>query len=330
MKNFLNTFLILVSLISFNDTFSQGQASTSSTNGYTVKVVISNMVLNKWNYQSNSCNYNVTLNYNITFSGSNVPSSMYTLQGTVRCSQGTFFDLPNNGGSGTVTSANATYSGGNPNNLTLQNLCSRIDIQVQGPNLSSRTFSIPIGSALPIELMNFDVTHEKDKVNINWSTASERDNDYFTIERTTDGINYEKIGELKGAGTSSSQKDYQFNDYNPIQGISYYRLSQTDYNGQMEIFEPKSIEIKEKNNISIVYPNPTTNSKINVNVFKTENEVKLNIYNFMGQLEYSTTINATNGNVISEIDLSEIGNTFIIEVIEGNKSVEHHKITAIR
>jgi hypothetical protein len=330
MKNLLFSFLLTFSLISFNNTFAQGQATTTSTNGYTVKVVISNMVLNKWNYQANSCNYNISLNYNITFSGSHVPSSMYTLQGSVKCNQSTFFDLPNNGGSGSVTSATASYSGGNPNSLTLQSICKTIEVEIHGPNLSSRFLSIPIGNPLPIELLNFDVTNEKDKVNINWSTASERDNDYFTIERTTDGINYEKIGEVKGAGTSSSQNDYKFTDYNPIKGISYYRLSQTDYNGQMEIFDPKSIEVKEKNNISIVYPNPTTNSKINVNVFKTENEVTLNIYNFMGQLEYTSNINAANGNVISEIDLSEIGNTFIIEVIEGNKFVEHHKITAIR
>jgi hypothetical protein len=178
--------------------------------------------------------------------------------------------------------------------------------------------------------LNFDVSSKDKKVILNWSTASERDNDYFTIERTIDGINFEKIGELKGAGTSSSRNDYQFADNNPIKGISYYRLSQTDYNGEMEVFEPQSIEIEDKNNISFVFPNPTSDSKINVNVFETDQNVTLNIYNFMGQLEYSTIVDAKNGNIISEIDLPTIGNTFILEVIEGNSSIEHHKISAIR
>jgi hypothetical protein len=330
MKKFTFALLTIFNLLFISNFLAQGQVSTSSTNGYTVRVVISNIVLNKWNYQTNSCNYNVSFNYNITFSGTNIPASLYTLQGNVKCSQNTFFDLPNNGGSGSVTSATATYHGGNPNNLTLQSICNKIDIQVHGPNLSSKTINIPIGNPLPIELLNFDVSSKDKKVILNWSTASERDNDYFTIERTIDGINFEKIGELKGAGTSSSRNDYQFTDNNPIKGISYYRLSQTDYNGEMEVFEPQSIEIEDKNNISFVFPNPTSDSKINVNVFETDQNVTLNIYNFMGQLEYSTIVDAKNGNIISEIDLPTIGNTFILEVIEGNSSIEHHKISAIR
>ena len=95
---------------------------------------------------------------------------------------------------------------------------------------------------LPIELISFQVKQKKDKIEIYWSTASEISNSYFTIEKSIDGYGYQEIGQVSGAGNSNQILDYSFFDTNPSVGISYYRLSQTDYNGDSQIFSPVSID----------------------------------------------------------------------------------------
>jgi len=109
---------------------------------------------------------------------------------------------------------------------------------------------------LPIELISFDTKLSGDVVNISWATASEINNEFFTLERSVDGINWRIIGEVDGAGNSSERIDYSFMDYNPIPGLSYYRLKQTDFDGKFEYFTPSVISY-EPDNLFKVFPNPT-------------------------------------------------------------------------
>ena len=92
--------------------------------------------------------------------------------------------------------------------------------------------SISGGSTLlPIELTFFNVNIKDGKVNIVWQTASEESNDYFTIERSVNGINFEPIAKVVGSGNSSQALNYKYIDNNPLSGVAYYRLRQTDYSG---------------------------------------------------------------------------------------------------
>jgi hypothetical protein len=139
-------------------------------------------------------------------------------------------------------------------------------------------------SPLPIELLFFNVNISDEVVKILWATAAEISNDFFTLERSTDGINWQIIGEIEGAGNSTLRLDYSFMDYNPIPGISYYRLKQTDYDGQYEYFAP-SVLLYEPDNLFKVFPNPTvdffhistscelTNAKINIKNLNGQNEI---------------------------------------------------------
>lgn len=90
------------------------------------------------------------------------------------------------------------------------------------------------GGPLAITLMKFNAHNEGDQINIKWSTADETNNDYFIIQRTSDGKIYKNIGEIKGAGTYVGQLDYHFVDENPNQGYNYYRLVSVDYDGGRE------------------------------------------------------------------------------------------------
>ncbi|MGC9330811.1 MAG: T9SS type A sorting domain-containing protein [Bacteroidales bacterium] len=113
---------------------------------------------------------------------------------------------------------------------------------------------------LPIELLNFDVTcdHENDAIDVSWTTASEINNDYFTLYRSIDGISFEEIERITGSGNTSEAQTYAFtDDFAPV-GDVYYKLSQTDFNGLTENFMVTSINcFSPDNKISVkVFPNP--------------------------------------------------------------------------
>lgn len=111
--------------------------------------------------------------------------------------------------------------------------------------------------SLPISLLLFNCRLNDDIVDINWVTANEINNDYFTIERSKDGLVFTPIIYTKGAGTSNGEIEYLEIDKNPYYGVSYYRLKQTDYDGSSDYSGIVTIYRKSDiaNSISI-YPNP--------------------------------------------------------------------------
>lgn len=101
------------------------------------------------------------------------------------------------------------------------------------------------GTPLPVNLISYNGTCINDKVTLNWSTASESNNDFFTIERSSDAQSFTGIGVVKGAGNSSTLRNYSYSDPDPLAQVSYYRLKQTDYNGQSELFPPIKVNCDE-------------------------------------------------------------------------------------
>jgi hypothetical protein len=85
---------------------------------------------------------------------------------------------------------------------------------------------------LPIELISFEGITKNGYNHLFWKTASESNNDYFTIEKTQDGINYNTVININGAGNSNTTLSYDYIDYNVDNTINYYRLKQTDYDGK--------------------------------------------------------------------------------------------------
>jgi hypothetical protein len=119
-----------------------------------------------------------------------------------------------------------------------------------GSNLDYNWF----GDPLPVELLNFSVSFVEDYNKIEWSTASESNNDYFIVETSKDGYYWEVIDRIDGAGNSSTRIDYSiihkgFND----SGLNYYRLTQVDYNGDFKAFPVISIQNKSFKNSFEVY-----------------------------------------------------------------------------
>ncbi len=112
-------------------------------------------------------------------------------------------------------------------------------------------------SPLPIELKSMAVIpNEKEAlIDVNWTTASETNNDYFTVERSVDGIDWKVIGKINGAGNSNLELNYSFQDIRPVNGLSYYRLKQTDFDGQFTYSPIKSVECSINYDFEL-FPNP--------------------------------------------------------------------------
>ena len=134
---------------------------------------------------------------------------------------------------------------------------------------------------LPIELLSFDVTNAKDKILLNWTTATETDNDYFQVERSLDGLHWNVLDTLDGAGDSKELISYEYADLLPYHGRNYYRLKQIDFDGKFEYSSVKSMVFDYG---STLFPNPTTGI---VNVISEDDNADLteaHVYNTMGQL----------------------------------------------
>ena len=111
-------------------------------------------------------------------------------------------------------------------------------------------------SPLPIELLSFDATPLEEKVELKWMTATEINNDFFTVEKSIDAFEFYEIGTVPGAGTTTNERSYVLDDMKPFPGISYYRLKQTDYDGTFSYSRTIPVTYKSINDNFTIFPNP--------------------------------------------------------------------------
>jgi hypothetical protein len=128
-------------------------------------------------------------------------------------------------------------------------------------SVSGYTVGPPQETPLPVELVHFAVNEMPHTNSVEWSTASEINNNYFRVERSADGVNFELLGTVKGAGNSVIRNNYAWIDFTPLNGVSYYRILQTDYDGEQNIYGPLSVRRNETAaalSVASAYPNPFT------------------------------------------------------------------------
>jgi hypothetical protein len=126
-----------------------------------------------------------------------------------------------------------------PNGYSLNGMTSFSTFTVNG--------SSPANTALPIELLYFNATPNQKVVDLTWATASELNNDFFTVELSIDGLTWETVLTVAGAGTTNQRTDYNNVDTRPLAGLSYYRLKQTDFDGQFTYSDIKSVFMNTEN-----------------------------------------------------------------------------------
>lgn len=119
--------------------------------------------------------------------------------------------------------------------------------------------ALTVNSSLPIELYLFELSQEGKQVVLDWVTVSELNNDYFSVERSQNMLDWELIGQLEGAGTSNHEKSYRYIDESPYNGHSYYRIAQTDFDGKRSYspIRATSLSTIRSNNSGVtIYPIP--------------------------------------------------------------------------
>ncbi len=207
-------------------------------------------------------------------------------------------------GTGWENKGQSAITGGVPGNVTSNTIT----------GFSPFTFGSLSGfiNPLPITLIDFKgQLNKQNEVELSWKTATEINNQYFTIERSADGINFEYFQKVAGAGNSNDLKSYAIKDVAPYRGLNYYRLKQTDYNGKNEYSKEIVVIDYQPTQIGLsILPNPASREiKVTTN-FKTEG--KIIIKNTMGGVVYTDLISENGLN----IDISSFANGVYLIFVE--------------
>jgi Ice-binding-like/Secretion system C-terminal sorting domain len=206
----------------------------------------------------------------------------WKVEGAVPMAAGTFMR-------GTIIANNAAISLGAGGILEGRALSTTGAVSIYG----SLAFILPGGSTvLPVGLLSLSGYCVKQNVQLNWSTATEMNNNYFTIERSTENKIWQGIETIQGAGNSSSLHDYVFTDRLPIEAISFYRLKQTDFDGNANygnIIRMNKCENGGSENLTL-YPNPSATGIFELSYTGDRSQVtSIEIYNALGEKVFGST-----------------------------------------
>jgi hypothetical protein len=186
------------------------------------------------------------------------------------------------------------------------------------------------GSVFPVEWGNVSATLEGEQVNIAFSTLTERNNSFFTVEKSADGNLFREIGIIPSQGDSDSEQTYSFADPLPFRGENIYRIRQTDLDGNFTF--SSTVEATYLPAEMEVYPNPVGDArKVTVALSVGMNEpVTFNWISLQGQLLRTFTPSLANGWQEIEFDLSSVApGAYALEVVRGPGKIER-KLVIVR
>jgi hypothetical protein len=145
---------------------------------------------------------------------------------------------------------------------------------------------LPPPSPLPVELVRFSAKYEQSnkRVTLEWITASEKNNRFFTVERSKDQLQFESLASVPGAFTTQAQQIYTSYDQSPLIGTGYYRLKQTDVDGKFTY--SKVVSVTNLQHVFAVYPNPVHGREITLLLNSNSAGTIVDMYNALGKQVY--------------------------------------------
>ena len=206
-------------------------------------------------------------------------------------------------------------------------------IQIDGYAGCGCTFNFCITSTsggdcsilLPITLLDFNLTQHDKKIKLSWITGSERNNDFFTIERSENSINFIEIAKIKAVGYSSQMLSYAAYDELPIAGISYYRLKQTDFDGRYEYSDIKAVSFYDSEKFNII-PTP---SEENIKIIFLSDAVRISevkIYDVTGRIVMNQAHTNTSGFNEISLNISAFEKGIYFVVLENGNKITQNKL----
>ena len=181
-------------------------------------------------------------------------------------------------------------------------------------------------SPLPIELLNFDAHCINQQVVLEWCTASEKDNSYFLVEQSSDGVNFTTISQVFGSGTTSQKHCYQYTTV-AISDLMYFKLTAVDNNGvksNSRIISMISCGTPDKN---IVIANDGTNEIGIISHALSDQNIQLYVHNALGQIIEIVEINILKGNNNIRVALNKVSNAlYYVSLYQGEEKLISKKI----
>lgn len=347
-KRLVNLSLVSILFSFFLSNQTNAQCLINSNAGYSVSVSIcpKSIVVSStdcpWGY-----NYNVRFDYEISIIG-NPPGNggLNTLQTKIYCNNSNvngFFALPLNGGSGTaVTTTNPFINNNgtayqyapNPscNEATVSNLnCVNIGLVIQGSGIPNQEINCNCSMlVLPVEFLSFEAEKKSEGNLLSWETQSENRNDFFTIETSSDGVNWKELVQMKGAISSTEKLSYSYLDTKDNKESVYYKLSQTDLDGTRNELALKYIpvEVSDFN----LYPNPTSDNKVRISFSDDSESIPTFILrNEVGQVVLQQELEplSKSGKTTyynSDLDLGQPAGIYLVEVRSGDQTINRSKL----
>lgn len=173
---------------------------------------------------------------------------------------------------------------------------------------------------LPINLIHFSAAPVNGNIKLDWTTASETNNDYFVIESSTDAINFEEVTRLSGAGNSNVILNYRTFDNAPHPGVSYYRLKQVDFDGKFMLSNIEVVNLPTLwQNEIVLSPNPVINLldvRLDPDSFKTP---LLELRDIQGKLVFTKTDGQVNPQIPIKLDLQDLPQGLYFLTVSENK-----------
>ena len=214
-------------------------------------------------------------------------------------------------------------SSGNSNSGSLTTSSANSNWSNENFTLAATTATYP---PLPIDLISFDGHCNNHLTQIQFTVASQVNNDYFTIERSTNLMDWEIIGFIAGGLTTNELITYNWSDEAPLNGTKYYRLSQTDINGEVKYFNPIALECENEIDFNL-YPNPA-NESINIALnfdYSPNEETYINIRNLRGEIIKSVPVFLNRGYNNLEIDCKDLPKGIYLVMIKGLENFRPEK-----
>lgn len=176
-----------------------------------------------------------------------------------------------------------------------------------------------VSSPLPIRLLSFTGSRGKNATVLKWITESEINFDYFVLERSGDGYEFETVAKLKGKGSSSSRTEYAYEEFTST-GLHYYRLKSVDLDGTTSFSNIIKLDGVEalSFNLAVVYPNPVSNRKLTLQFFDNDPGVAHIILTDQMGVRYPTQPVDSDSNQLS-VPESLAPGMYILEIVKGSK-----------